>query len=89
MGDRPSQVQQVGELRSVHLFEEVVVLRIHQGVVARPQGKEVARLEGEGSKAYHQEAWTAFEEPGEVLLVAELVAPVRLGQVLSKQLGAR
>ena len=77
------------ELRSVHLLEEVVVLRIHQGVVARPQGKGVARPEGEGSKAYHQEAWTAFEEPGEVLLVAELVAPVRLGQVLSKQLEAR
>ena len=70
-------------------MEEVVVLRIHQGVVGQPQGKGVARPEGEGSKTYHQEAWTAFEEPGEVLLVAELVAPVRLGQVLSKQLEAR
>ena len=79
----------MGELRSVHLFEEVAVLRIRQGVVARPEGKGAARLEGEGSKAYHQEAWTAFEEPGVVLLVAELVAPVRLGQVLSKQLEAR
>ena len=56
MEDRPSQVQQVGELRSVHLFEEVVVLRIHQEVVGQPQGKGVARPEEEGSKAYHQEA---------------------------------
>lgn len=77
MEDQLSQLQEVAELRSAHLLVEVAAFRMHQGVAGRPQGKEVARQEVGGSKAYQREACSALEEPGEVLLVAGLVGLAR------------
>lgn len=83
MEDRLSHLQEVAELPSVQVV--LVAFRMHQEVA----GKEVARLEEEGSRAYQREAWWVPEESGVVLLVAGLVGLVRPEQVLLMQRGAK